>query len=145
MIVVESLKIKNMSKSAKGNLLSPGSRVAAKSGLNKSILDQGWREFVRQLKYKLSWLGGILLEVPAKHTSQTCFVCKHVAQENRKTQSKFCCTKCGHKDNADINAAKNILAAGHAVLACGEKALAFSVKQAPLDAGQLHEILLTFL
>lgn len=136
-IVVEDLKIKNISATAKGTLENPGKNVAAKSGLNKSILDQGWGEFIRQLKYKLNWLGGKLLEVPARHTSQKCCVCKHVSQDNRKTQSKFLCVNCGHQENADINAAKNILAAGLAVLACGEEALATSAKQEPLDVGDL--------
>ena len=51
-IFVEDLQVKNMSKSASGTLEVPGKNVAAKSGLNKSILDQGWCEFRRQLKYK---------------------------------------------------------------------------------------------
>ena len=136
-IVVEDLKIKNISTSAKGTLENPGAGVAAKSGLNKSILDQGWGEFIRQLQYKLSWLGGKLLEVPAQYTSQKCCACKHVNQDNRKSQSKFLCVRCGYEENADINAAKNILAAGHAVLVCGEEALASSQKQKPLDMGNL--------
>jgi transposase len=41
-----------------------GKHVRAKSGLNKSILDQGWSEFRRQLQYKLDWNGGILVAVP---------------------------------------------------------------------------------
>ncbi|MDZ4836861.1 MAG: transposase, partial [Candidatus Melainabacteria bacterium] len=40
--------------------------------------------------------------------------------ENRQTQAIFACVKCRHLENADVNAAKNILAAGHAVIACGE-------------------------
>ncbi|MFK7893069.1 MAG: hypothetical protein AB8B63_19810, partial [Granulosicoccus sp.] len=38
---------------------------------------------------------------------------------NRKSQARFCCVSCGHTQNADVNAAKNIEAAGHAVMACG--------------------------
>lgn len=132
MIVVERLKIKNMSKSSKGSLEKPGKNVRAKSGLNKSILDQGWFEFKRQLKYKLEWLGGEFLEVDPKYTSQKCSSCLSTNKENRQTQSNFCCVKCGHSENADINAAKNILAAGHAVLAFGENALAVSVNKEPL-------------
>ena len=52
-------------------------------------------------------------------------------------KNKFLCVKCGHKENADINAAKNILAVGLAVLACGEEALATSMNQEPLDMGDL--------
>ena len=122
-VVMEDLKITNMSKSAKGNVENPGKNVAAKSGLNKSILDQGWGEFKRQLKYKLKWLGGELVLVDPKFTSQMCNACGYKDKENRKTQAKFECQSCGHKDNADNNAALNILAAGHAVPACGDISL----------------------
>ena len=124
MIVVEELKIKNMSRSAKGSLEAPGKKVRAKSGLNKSILDQGWSEFKRQLAYKATWLGGLLIEVSPKHTSQQCAKCGYIDKQNRLTQENFACMKCHHSDHADRNAAKNILAAGHAVLACGASAIA---------------------
>ena len=137
MIVVEDLKITNMSKSAKGTKEKPGSHVKAKSGLNKAILDQGWGEFKRQLAYKLEWLGGIFLKVYPKFTSQRCSCCGFTAKENRLSQSLFKCLACGYSDNADTNAAKNILAAGHAVLACGEATLVASMKQEPLGIGDL--------
>ena len=137
MIVLEALKIINMSRSAKGTLEEPGRRVKAKSGLNKSILDQGWGEFKRQLAYKLEWLGGLLLEVKPQYTSQRCYVCGHTEKANRKSQADFVCQSCGHRANADVNAAKNILAAGHAVLACGEAAKAGSKKQESLGIGNL--------
>jgi putative transposase len=120
MIVVEDLKITNMSKSAQGTIEKPGRNVKAKSGLNKAILDQGWGEFKRQLDYKLKWLGGYLVKVSPHYTSQTCSSCGCTLKENRLTQSLFKCIKCFYTDNADTNAAKNILAAGHAVFACGE-------------------------
>jgi putative transposase len=122
MIVVEALKVKNMSKSAKGTIEAPGKKVNAKSGLNKSILDQGWGEFKRQLSYKMNWLGGIFLEVSPHNTSIRCASCGHIAKENRVNQANFRCVSCGHAENADVNAASNILAAGHAVLACGASA-----------------------
>lgn len=111
-----------MSASAKGSLDAPGKCVAAKSGLNKSILDQGWHEFKWQLDYKSYWRGGHLVEVSPQYTSQTCSVCHHVAKENRLSQEKFACIQCHFETNADVNAAKNILAAGYAVLACGASA-----------------------
>jgi IS605 OrfB family transposase len=132
LIVVEDLKVKNMSRAAKGTIEEPGIRVKAKSGLNKSILDQGWGEFRRQLEYKTSWHGGILISVNPRYTSQTCSVCHYQDKGNRLSQSEFACQSCGHQSNADINAAKNILAAGLAVIACGEDAVATSVKQEPL-------------
>jgi putative transposase len=122
MIVLEDLKVANMSKSAKGDVNNPGKCVKAKSGLNRAILDQGWSEFVRQLQYKQQWLGGEILLVNPKYTSQTCPVenCHHVAKANRKTQSEFVCERCGYANNADVVGAINVLRAGHAQLACGD-------------------------
>ena len=143
LVVIEDLQIKNMSGSAKGNVHQPGRNVRAKSGLNKSILDQGWFEFRRQLTYKLQWSGGELLAVDPKNTSRTCPACGHVSADNRKTQSVFACVACGHTGNADHVGAINILARGHRVLACGEDVSrakpakakrAASVKQEPTEA-----------
>jgi putative transposase len=120
LVVMEDLQVKNMSKSASGTVENPGKNVKAKSGLNKSILDQGWFEFRRQLEYKLTRRGGKLLLIPPQYTSQKCSDCGYVAKENRKSQAKFKCCNCGFEMNADRNAAVNILAAGHAVKACGE-------------------------
>ena len=133
MVVIEDLKIANMSKSAKGTKESPGKNVKAKSGLNKSILDQGWYEFRRQLEYKQLWRGGQVLAVLAAYTSQRCSCCGHTEAGNRKTQELFLCVSCGYQDHADINAAKNIEAAGSAVLAC-ESNLIRGRKQEPLAA-----------
>ncbi|EMO5890121.1 TPA: RNA-guided endonuclease InsQ/TnpB family protein, partial [Proteus mirabilis] len=88
-------------------------------GLNRSILEQGWYEMRRQLEYKQLWRGGQVLAIPPAYTSQKCACCGHTAKENRQSQSQFECLECGYTANADINAARNILAAGHAVLACG--------------------------
>jgi len=130
-VVIEDLSVKSMSASASGTLEDPGKHVKAKSGLNKSILDQGWGTFRRFLEYKLAWSGGILIAVPPKHTSTSCSSCGFSCKENRTSQAIFACLNCGHKQNADLNAAQNILAAGRAVIACGEKALAISMKQEP--------------
>ena len=119
MIVIEDLKVSNMSKSAAGTVSQPGRNVRAKSGLNRSILDQGWYEMRRQLEYKQLWRGGQVLAVPPAYTSQRCTCCGHTAKENRLLQSQFRCQVCGYTANADVNGARNILAAGHAVLACG--------------------------
>jgi putative transposase len=119
MIAVEDLKISNMSKSAKGTADAPGRNVRAKSGLNKSILDQGWGEFRRQLEYKTAWTGGYFVAIDPKNTSRTCPFCGHVSKDNRKTQALFACVACGHEANADHVGALNVLAAGHAAIACG--------------------------
>lgn len=137
MIVIEDLKVASMSKSAAGTVSQHGRNVRAKSGLNRSILDQGWYELRRQLEYKQLWRGGQVLAINPAYTSQKCACCGHTAKENRQSQSRFECLECGYKENADINGARNILAAGHAALACGEMAvLGRSMKQEPTEASQ---------
>ena len=118
MVCIEDLPVRNMSKSAAGTIEQPGRNVSAKSGLNKSILDQGWFEFRRQLDYKLAWLGGWLVAVPPQNTSRTCPCCGHVSADNRQTQARFACVECGFEENADVVGAINVLRAGHARFAC---------------------------
>jgi putative transposase len=119
LVCVEDLKVRSMSKSAAGTKGAPGKKVAQKRGLNKAILDQGWREFRRQLTYKVAWRGGFIVAVHSAYTSQTCPRCSHVSKENRKAQALFSCVKCGYENNADVVGAINVLAAGQAVFACG--------------------------
>ena len=129
LIVMEELKAKDMSRSAKGTKEKPGRNVKAKSGLNRSILDQGWSMFQQLLSYKLSWQGKKLLLIDPKYTSRLCRICGYAGRENRKTQQVFECQNCGYTQDADLNASINILAEGHSVLACGVEALASTVKQ----------------
>ncbi len=138
MVCIEDLQVRNMSKSSKGSTQKPGKNVRAKSGLNKSILDQGWFEFRRQLEYKLNWNGGMLIAVPPHNTSRTCPACGHVAAENRQSQAKFACMDCGYEENADVVGALNVLARGHRVAACGEdgSGLAHKRKTKPASAKQ---------
>lgn len=118
-VVLEDLKIKNMTASASGTVEDPGRMVKQKSGLNRSILRQGWYEFERQLSYKLQWSGGELIKVAPHFTSQTCPMCGHVARENRKNES-FVCVSCGHNGHADVVGAINILERGYRSSVCGE-------------------------
>lgn len=74
-VIVEDLQVKKMSASARGTIESPGKMVKAKSGLNRSILSQGWSEFFRQLEYKLAWAGGLLIKIPPRNTSIQCAKC----------------------------------------------------------------------
>jgi len=133
MIALEDLQIKNMGKSVAGTSEKMGKNVKAKTGLNKSILDQGWFEFRRQLTYKMAWSGGILVAVPPQNTSRTCPCCGHIAKENRQSQAKFQCVECSYQNHADVVGAINILERGHRLLACGEFVQqGNSVKQNPL-------------
>lgn len=119
-ISIETLAVKNMSKAAKGTIQNPGKQVRQKSGLNKSILDAGWSEFVRQLQYKALWYGreiGIDRWYPS---SKRCSDCGYVLQTIKLSTREWVCPSCGVTHDRDINAARNILAAGLAVSALGE-------------------------
>jgi putative transposase len=114
-IKVEDLRIKNMTRSAKGTRENPARNVRAKSGLNRGILRSGWGLLVRRLEEKAP---GRVLRVSAAFTSQRCSACGLVDAKSRKSQARFVCTACGFACHADVNAARNI-AAGHAVTARG--------------------------
>ena len=85
-------------------------QAAAKAGLNRSILQQGWSLWLRRLKEKAAASGVHVVEVPAAHTSDGCRMCGHQAAENRESQAVFHCQQCGHTGHADHEAAENILA-----------------------------------
>jgi putative transposase len=130
LVCLEDLRTQNMTRSARGTVDNPGSNVRQKAGLNRSILDMGWFETCRQLEYKQRWRGGLVILISPHHTSTTCSVCGYRDKGNRLSQSVFDCVACGHTENADINAAKNILAAGLAATACGGIG-----RQPPAEAG----------
>ena len=118
LIAVEDLSIANMVRRAKpvpdpdnpGQFLPNG--AAAKTGLNRSISDAGWGQFVSILRAKAEDAGRIVIEVDPRHTSDGCEKCGHAAKENRVTQAVFACRRCGHHAQADEHAARNILRAG---------------------------------
>ena len=111
-VIVEDLKVKNMTASAKGTIENPGKNVKQKAGLNRAIQDTALGKLRRNLEYKC----GRLIEVNPAYTSQTCSECGHVDKENRKTQARFLCVSCGFASNADTNAAMNIRRLGMARL-----------------------------
>jgi putative transposase len=134
MVCIEDLQVRNMSKSAAGSRETPGKQVRAKAGLNKSILDQGWFEFRRQLAYKLGWSGGELILVPPQNTSRRCPECDCVSAQNRQTQERFACIACGFEENADLVGAINVLRAGHARCACEVSDIRDRQQQEPTEA-----------
>jgi putative transposase len=117
LIAVEALKVKNMVRSARGTVENPGRRVAQKRGLNRSIQSQAWALFRKRLTEKATAATSpcAVVAVNPANTSRRCSECGHTAKDNRKSQAVFSCQSCGYTDNADVNAAKNILAAGLAV------------------------------
>jgi putative transposase len=115
-IGVEDLRIRNMTRSAKGTIEEPGRNVRAKAGLNRGILAQGWGLLVTRLEQKAP---GRAERIKPAYTSQTCAECGHKAAGSRESQAEFRCLACGHTAHADVNAARNIagIAAGRAVSA----------------------------
>ena len=93
-VKVEGLKVSGMSR----------------GHLAKQILDCSWSEWFRQLRYKAEEAGRRFVAVDPKYTSQICSQCGFKHPDNRKTQADFACLSCGYQDNADHNAALNILA-----------------------------------
>jgi putative transposase len=121
-VVLEKLPAKNMTRRAKpvedpnnpGHYLPNG--AASKSGLNKAILSKGWYRFEQALKSVSRYTGTQVIKVPAAFTSQRCSACGHVDPKSRESQAVFRCTNCSRPaEHADVNAAKNILAAGRAL------------------------------
>lgn len=150
-VVLEDLKTRNMTRRVKhvedpdapGRFLSNG--AARKSGLNRAILGKGWYRFEQALTTASRYTGTQVMKVPAAFTSQRCSACGHVDPKSRESQAVFRCTSCSTPaQHADVNAAKNILAAGLAVTACGgagsPAGVTATAKQEP--AGNREELLL---
>jgi len=106
-IVIENLQVRNMTRSAAGTTKTPGKRVAQKRGLNRGMAAAAPSTIRSMLEYKTKAAGIELIAVPAHYTSQRCNKCEHIAAENRESQAVFICTECGHRSNADTNAAAN--------------------------------------
>jgi len=121
-ISVETLAVKNMSRSARGTTEKPGRKVKQKSGLNKSILDASWSEFIRQLEYKAAWYGREIIGIDRWYpSSKRCSACGFILKDLPLKTRSWSCPECGVHHDRDVNAARNILAAGLAVSALGEQ------------------------
>jgi putative transposase len=105
MIVIEDLAVANMVRNRH---------------LARVIFDCGWGEFRRQLEYKCQRYGRQLVVIDRWYpSSKTCSACGHLLAELTLGTRHWSCPSCGTRHDRDINAAKNILAAGQAVTACG--------------------------
>ena len=120
LIAVEDLSIKNMTASAKGTIENPGKNVRQKAGLNRNISEQTWGLIRHQLAcqqprtgHKAEWAGREMVLVDPRFTSQRCSGCGAVAAGNRH-RKRYDCAECGMTEDADVNAARNIL---HSALA----------------------------
>jgi IS605 OrfB family transposase len=114
LIVFEELQLTNMSKRAKpkqdesGKYLPNGG--SAKSGLNKSIADAGWNQFVQFCIYKAESAGRAVMQVNPRYTSQVCSGCGQVRKKELNERWHSC--DCGVELDRDHNAAINILRLG---------------------------------
>jgi putative transposase len=106
-IALENLRIANMTRSASGTLETPGTNVAAKSGLNKSILDTGWSQFAGILAGKAEEAARRIVLVNPAYTSIDCYQCGRRC--TRPQQDTVVCPVHGGMD-ADCNGALNIYA-----------------------------------
>ncbi len=151
LVCVETLAVKNLTASARGTVEQPGSRVAQKAGLNRAILDVGWGAIVAHLDYKATLYGRELVKIDRFHpSSKQCSACGHVKAKLALSERTYRCEHCGLVLDRDVNAARNILAAGLAERqnACGGRVRPVgprpgrqrSVKQelSPVTAGIPH-------
>jgi putative transposase len=124
-ICIESLAVKNMVKN---------------HTLAKAISDVGWGEFVRQLEYKSQWYGRTLVKIDRFFpSSKTCHACKHVVDSLTLDVREWACPECGVVHDRDTNAARNILAEGLSVNACGGSVRPVRAKTrraTPVEAGK---------
>jgi len=89
-------------------------------GRSKSIADASWGELVRQLMYKAAWYGRAVHQIDRFFPStKRCSTCGYVLEELDLSVRQWTCPACGTTHERDINAAKNVLAAGLVVSACG--------------------------
>ena len=119
-VCIEDTAIRNMTRSAKGTVENPGSKVRQKAGLNRSILFQGWSGIRAKLEYKCQSHGRNFVAIAAPNTSRTCSKCGYSDPANRPSQAVFHCQECNFQTNADVNAAENIRRQGLSILARAE-------------------------
>ncbi|MPY78436.1 MAG: IS200/IS605 family element transposase accessory protein TnpB [Actinophytocola sp.] len=90
------------------------------SALARAISDAAWAEFRSMLEYKCAWYGRELVVIDRWFpSSRTCSECGRLTESMALAVREWMCAGCGATHHRDINAAKNILAAGLAVSACG--------------------------
>lgn len=118
LIVMERLSVASMTRSAAGTMEKPGTNVEQKRGLNRSILDAGWSELARMVRYKAERAGGELVLVEARGTSVECSGCGEAVPKPLSKRQHRC--SCGLDLHRDVNAARVILARGLAARATSE-------------------------
>jgi putative transposase len=110
-VSIEALKLQNMTKSASGTKENPGTNVAAKRGLNRSLNDAALSRLAHWIHVKAEEAGRRVYKVDPRNSSRECACCGHTEAANRR-RSRFLCRNCGNTEHADVNAAQVIAARG---------------------------------
>ena len=105
-IALENKNIKQMTRSGRGTRDNPGTKIKAKSGLNRAMQDAALSERLSIMVQEASKVGIAIYAVWPQGSSQTCSTCGYRHRENRESQARFRCLQCEYKDNADVNAAR---------------------------------------
>ena len=104
-IAIEDLSVRNMVRN---------------HSLARAISDASWSEFRSMLEYKADWYGRTVVAVDRFYpSSKTCSACGRIVEKLPLNIREWACL-CGARHDRDVNAARNILAAGLAVQACGD-------------------------
>ena len=110
-VAAEELPIENMMKRCQPIKSNTGrclpNNQSAKRGLNRSLSDASWYDLTKKLEYLAAKSGKRLDKVNLQYTSQTCSKCSHVDRDSRNGE-KFICTDCGHIDDGNLQAARNV-------------------------------------
>jgi putative transposase len=142
-VVVEDLRIQNLTRSARGTIEHPGSNVRAKAGLNRSILSMAWGKAGSMLTYKCPLRGGMLVRVDPRNSSVECARCGHASPTNRISQATFRCLACRHEANADTNAARVLLERGLTALSGATPGCGGTAREARLAVPHREPLLAT--
>ena len=139
-IVVEDLKLKNMTRSAKGTLAEPGRNVRQKAGLNRALADAAPGRLISMISYKAESAGGRMIKIDPKNTSRTCSACG-IVDATQLSRNRYRC-RCGADLHRDHNAAINIrergvIALHEAARGLGDANVAGCGKRGPVKADPL--------
>ena len=105
-IAIEDLAVRNMVKNR---------------SLARAISDASWSELRSMLEYKADWYGRQVIAIDRWYpSSKTCSDCGHLLRSLPLNVREWACAKCGAVHDRDVNAAKNVLAGGLSVIACGD-------------------------
>lgn len=105
--IVDIAKAQNCSIAIE-NLKGIGQRTRFRKNQRAKMSGWSYDQLRQFLVYKGELAGVSVILIDPRNTSRRCNACGHCEKANRKNQSEFVCKSCGHKEHADLNAARNI-------------------------------------